>query len=370
MLAIEDIDGGIYESMLPLYFPRNQAEQKFACYKLPINIGGTNGEPILPERAIRIQDKPLHFDQDSIDLKSGLEASVAIGRSTFAMMQADVDKRWLKKSVPGSSDSFDDNQYNAPNSTVHYGPTKENQRRTGGPTTMPSNPTLSTNHVPTRRTSETDRDYRGKAYDMRAKSALNVCDPLQQQLAQKMRFEALLRAAQQADVSSVARLDWLYMNGHDRLGRKLLVLIGAHLPRTHPMLQLCFLQLVRSLERMRTGHDDFVLLYVHSNCETADEPSVQFVRRSLDLLPATYVERLSCVYVLHAGLWFRMTSWWFMQFRANWLKTRITFIRSLAELDSTLPLLDLRLPQFVLDHDFKVCFGKIKIVLKNQNQIP
>ena len=179
-------------------------------------------------------------------------------------------------------------------------------------------------------------------------------DSLQQQLARKMRYEALLRAAQSTDLSAVSQLDWLYLNGHDRLGRKLLVLIGAHLPRSSHHLQLCLLQLIRLLERLRTGGDQFSLLYVHSNCETAGEPSVQFVRHALGLLPNRLTDRLAAVYVLHGGWFFRLSTWWFVNFRASWLKNRLVFVSSLAHLDAGLELINLRIPQFVLDYDFKV----------------
>lgn len=50
----------LVETLLPLYFPRNEAEERAARWKLPADIGGSAGEPHLPDRQIRIIDNPQH----------------------------------------------------------------------------------------------------------------------------------------------------------------------------------------------------------------------------------------------------------------------------------------------------------------------
>lgn len=100
IFAVEDVDVGIYELLLPLYFPRSEEEENFATFCLPSDIGGEEGEPVIPERQIRIGEKPTSsMGEDwerTIDLESGLDSSVAVGKSPFAKMQGDVDKRWTR----------------------------------------------------------------------------------------------------------------------------------------------------------------------------------------------------------------------------------------------------------------------------------
>ena len=48
----------IYMEILPLYFPRCADEEAEAIKRLPEDIGNEDGEPIIPERQIRILDKP------------------------------------------------------------------------------------------------------------------------------------------------------------------------------------------------------------------------------------------------------------------------------------------------------------------------
>lgn len=73
------------------YFPRTSIDEKMACYKLN-DIWGPNGEPVIPEREIRIKSKPAN-DQ-SIDLTSGLDLSTVVGKTAFSKMREDLDKQY------------------------------------------------------------------------------------------------------------------------------------------------------------------------------------------------------------------------------------------------------------------------------------
>lgn len=60
VFVVENSDLGIYEVLMPLYFPRSKYEEESACWQLPSNVGGPDGEPLLPDRQIRIIDNPQH----------------------------------------------------------------------------------------------------------------------------------------------------------------------------------------------------------------------------------------------------------------------------------------------------------------------
>lgn len=60
IFALENTDLGIYEVFMPLYFPRSKYEEDAARWQLPTDIGGSDGEPMLPDRQIRIIDNPQH----------------------------------------------------------------------------------------------------------------------------------------------------------------------------------------------------------------------------------------------------------------------------------------------------------------------
>ena len=58
--TVDNTDLGIYEVLLPLYFPRSKFEEDAARWQLPADVGGYDGEPMLPDRQIRIIDNPQH----------------------------------------------------------------------------------------------------------------------------------------------------------------------------------------------------------------------------------------------------------------------------------------------------------------------
>ncbi|KAK5649516.1 hypothetical protein RI129_000545 [Pyrocoelia pectoralis] len=91
-------DLGIYEILLPLYFPRSKLEEDAARWQLPADIGGSEGEPLIPDRQIRIIDNPqhtLHPDDEAIDLSGHLDSSVTVGDHAFSQMQGDLDQQRL-----------------------------------------------------------------------------------------------------------------------------------------------------------------------------------------------------------------------------------------------------------------------------------
>uniref|UniRef100_A0A1E1XDL0 Putative hismacro and sec14 domain-containing-containing protein n=1 Tax=Amblyomma aureolatum TaxID=187763 RepID=A0A1E1XDL0_9ACAR len=96
VLAVEGTEVGTYEQLLPLYFPRTSLEELQAQYQLPKDVGGPRGEPLLPERGIRIVDKPFGdeaSDEKELDPGPLMEGSVCVGRTAFARMQGDVDRQ-------------------------------------------------------------------------------------------------------------------------------------------------------------------------------------------------------------------------------------------------------------------------------------
>ncbi|KAF6207838.1 hypothetical protein GE061_016287 [Apolygus lucorum] len=101
VLVVESADSGIYEVLLPLYFPRNKKEERAALLQLPAGkTYGLFGEPVHPERQIRIIDNP-HVISDSdcsvIDLSSHFDA---MNDSAFTHMQDDLDQQRLLGARP------------------------------------------------------------------------------------------------------------------------------------------------------------------------------------------------------------------------------------------------------------------------------
>uniref|UniRef100_A0A224XB52 Putative hismacro and sec14 domain-containing-containing protein n=1 Tax=Panstrongylus lignarius TaxID=156445 RepID=A0A224XB52_9HEMI len=96
VLVVENCDAGIYEVLLPLYFPRSTKEEDAALLQLPSGKDyGAFGEPVFPDRQIRIIDNPHHINEDDcsiIDLSSHFDV---MSDPTFTQMQGDLDQQRL-----------------------------------------------------------------------------------------------------------------------------------------------------------------------------------------------------------------------------------------------------------------------------------
>ncbi|XP_069035011.1 ganglioside-induced differentiation-associated protein 2 isoform X1 [Lepisosteus oculatus] len=92
VFAVTDVEEPVYKKLLPLYFPRSADEEHRSLPLLPANIGNAEGEPVVPERQIRIAEKPGVPEEDSEDESLDKDLSF-VGSHAFARMEGDVDKQ-------------------------------------------------------------------------------------------------------------------------------------------------------------------------------------------------------------------------------------------------------------------------------------
>ncbi|MEQ2312031.1 Ganglioside-induced differentiation-associated protein 2, partial [Ameca splendens] len=92
VFAVSDTEESVYKKLLPLYYPRSKEEEKACLPLIPADIGNSEGEPVVPERQIRIAEKPGSLEdeceEESLDLDLG-----QVGNHAFARMEGDVDKQ-------------------------------------------------------------------------------------------------------------------------------------------------------------------------------------------------------------------------------------------------------------------------------------
>ncbi|XP_022082021.1 protein GDAP2 homolog [Acanthaster planci] len=96
VLVIRGINEDCYQDLLPLYFPRSKTEEQWALDLVPANIGNEDGEPVNPERKIRIAEDPIGRDIAPVNSRESDEEQgmdeVDISSHAFTSMQADPDK--------------------------------------------------------------------------------------------------------------------------------------------------------------------------------------------------------------------------------------------------------------------------------------
>uniref|UniRef100_A0A673W338 Ganglioside induced differentiation associated protein 2 n=1 Tax=Salmo trutta TaxID=8032 RepID=A0A673W338_SALTR len=92
VFAVTDMEEPTYRKLLPLYYPRSEEEERASLPLIPADIGNSEGEPVVPERQIRIAEKPgcLEVDSEAETLDSDLGQ---VGTHAFSRMEGDVDKQ-------------------------------------------------------------------------------------------------------------------------------------------------------------------------------------------------------------------------------------------------------------------------------------
>ncbi|XP_028292575.1 ganglioside-induced differentiation-associated protein 2 isoform X1 [Gouania willdenowi] len=91
VFAVSEFEESVYRRLLPLYYPRSEEEERLCLPLIPADIGNAEGEPVVPERQIRIAEKPGSLE-DECD--GSLESDLSqVGNHAFARMEADVDKQ-------------------------------------------------------------------------------------------------------------------------------------------------------------------------------------------------------------------------------------------------------------------------------------
>lgn len=60
----------LFKKLLPLYYPRSHEEEKACLPLIPADIGNSEGEPVVPERQIRIAEKPGSLEGTQLPHKS------------------------------------------------------------------------------------------------------------------------------------------------------------------------------------------------------------------------------------------------------------------------------------------------------------
>lgn len=62
VFVIDSVFQPVYRKLMPLYYPRSKKEERISLPLLPADIGNSEGEPVVPERQIRIAEKPGNLE--------------------------------------------------------------------------------------------------------------------------------------------------------------------------------------------------------------------------------------------------------------------------------------------------------------------
>lgn len=302
IVCLESNARSIYEVLAPLYFPRDQPEERSALWQLPKDIGGLYGEPQLADRQIRIIHNPQHSvmieaDDDSDTSPHDLEMGSDVEYSNINLS--------LAAQLSGAAHSFTQMQGDL-----------DRQRLLG--------------------------DRPRMVYE-------SVLDDGLEGLEHQERYERLLRRAKTEDLTEVSGIGCLYQSGVDRLGRPVVVFCGKWFPAHNIDLEKALLYLIYLLDPIVKG--DYVIAYFHTLTSSNNYPSLQWLKDVYSILPYKYKKNLKAFYIVHPTFWTKMMTWWFTTFMAPAIKTKVHSLPGVEHLYSAIAKDQLEIPAYITEYD-------------------
>lgn len=165
----------------------------------------------------------------------------------------------------------------------------------------------------------------------------------------RMRFEDLLRRAQEEDLTSIEDTNCIYRAGYDKQGRSVIVFIGKWFRHSQINLEKALLYLVRTVDPI--VDQDYVVVYFHTRTSRDNIPSYWWIKHVYNTVTYNYKKNLKAFYVVHPTLWTKMTCWWFSTFMAPAIKNKIHNLNALTDLSSIVNEQDLGIPMFITEQD-------------------
>ncbi|XP_050098268.1 protein GDAP2 homolog isoform X4 [Anopheles aquasalis] len=310
IVCLESNAHSIYAVLAPLYFPRDQLEERSALWQLPKDIGGLYGEPQLADRQIRIIHNPQHSvmieaDDDSDTSPHDLEMGSDVEYSNINLS--------LAAQLTGTAHSFTQMQGDL-----------DRQRLLGDRPRMIYESVL---------------DDGLEGIEHQESSPLLVdCE-----------YERLLRRAKTEDLSEVSGIGCLYQSGVDRLGRPVVVFCGKWFPAHNLDLEKALLYLIYLLDPIVKG--DYVIAYFHTLTSSNNYPSLQWLKDVYSILPYKYKKNLKAFYIVHPTFWTKMMTWWFTTFMAPAIKTKVHSLPGVEHLYSAIAKDQLEIPAYITEYD-------------------
>lgn len=358
-----DCQYNLYQSLLKLYFPRNKHELLLAKHFLPNNIGGLMGEPVIPKRAIRIQENPIKFMQEIND--SGMESdSYSSSYSTDNNSEINVDEcreRLIELNYPQEFSCNKDD-------TWHY--EHEPQNGFSSFAMLPmiggeqrNNYLNCDNYFHHRPTSNLLNMTKSTQSTNGNVDKLNNCNGINQinrndqydqfiidQHKRQLKYERLLRRTKfidkQTSNSIRARLnETIFISKPDQneeqsaliiIGQRLVHLLQDHQSMFDCTIDFILVYLIRLLNKLT--HNDhnqkYIVIYLHTNLldnfDLANK--TQLLSRLYELITYHHRKCLESFYIINPSVFNRVYVWWLKTFYCKFLKNKIHFIRSISQL--------------------------------------
>lgn len=291
VFVVTGIDREAYNSLLPLYFPRSPSEELYAAHRIPADIGNEDGEPVIAERKIRISANPS---------KESTAEEIADDDDDGDDYNDDVIREVL-----GTNQSIGEHAFSKMEENVDKQRLMKNRM---SPAVLA--------------TEEERREV----------------------------YERFLKRTKNESFTELSSRRFLYQSGFDKNNRPVVVFIANNYPTqltTHKALMF-FVHQMDSIVQNK-----YVFVYVHTLAGSDSHPSTECLKRLFSIIDSRYMNNLESMYMVHAGIWSKLSFWWFSTFNSPELKSKIEYLPGVEYLFARVPPDQIDLPNFVMDYDYQ-----------------
>ncbi|GAQ82694.1 hypothetical protein KFL_001200180 [Klebsormidium nitens] len=310
-------DTEIYKRLLPLYFPRDQAEEDAARSKLPADVGDENGGVEVRERKIRIGVLP----------GSGLTPSPS------------PSPRWQEgpTSFRGPGPSLDVRELVDPSFV-----------------SMARDPDV-------RRAEQMERAAQAANSWRRWGSLIGLGPPPLSPAEEDAQHARFLSRAMATNLQDLADMKILYRGGIDFEGRPIMVVVGAHFIPRSISLDRFILHCVKEFEPI--SQKPFSIVYIHSAVSYDQQPGITWLERLEQILGRKHRANLRHIYILHPTISLKAGLLLLQTFVQPEVWSKVIYIEHLGDLFRYVQKEQLSgIPDFVLQHDLEISGSKDAIL--------
>lgn len=306
-------DTEIYRRLIPLYFPRDKAEEDAARTKLPSDTGDEIGETVVGERKIRIQALPgiQRLSSPSVPPPRGLPVS------NFARSQSGLRSESLEALVD----------------PVFMAMMRDPDQR---------------------RQEQWERAALAQAgWGWARLIGLGGLGgpPLTSAEEDSLHSRFLARALS-SDLHEIAEMKILYRGGRDIEGRQVMVVVGAHFVLRAMDPDRFVLYAVKEFESLTQR--PYSLVYFHSDAHLPLNPNFGWMKRLQQALGRKYRHNLQTIYVLHPTVGLKVAIAGLQVLVDGEVWRKVQYVERLLDLFRYVPRENLSVPEFVLQRDVEV----------------
>uniref|UniRef100_K3WWZ1 Macro domain-containing protein n=1 Tax=Globisporangium ultimum (strain ATCC 200006 / CBS 805.95 / DAOM BR144) TaxID=431595 RepID=K3WWZ1_GLOUD len=280
-------DQMIYESILPLYFPRTAEDELKQLSRLASHhLGDEFGEPIIEERKIRIrslgsraQDNQLEASQsgqlDYEDDDSTDDEETAL--QDFREMSIDPDIERLEK-------------------------LRQLQQE-------------------------------------REKRALKEQAAVKKQNASVLNYQTALAQAQRERFDDLRAMKFLYNAGVDHSGCPVIVYLACNLPVDDVDLDRVMLYVIQTMDAI--VENTYSVMYVHTDVKDENQPNASWLKRLFRTFASKYQANLRFFYMLEPTMWLKLLVLISKGFVSSEFYKKIVYLPTVKDIDNVAETLDL-----------------------------